>query len=286
MMKIMSIVLSCLFMSSLATAQTHAFKMKLWPDGALQNNEITEPEKTENDRISQVSTPDITVYPADKGKNTGKAVLICPGGGYAGLAIKHEGSDFAEWFSTNGITAVVLKYRMPNHHYMIPLEDAKQAMRIIRANAATWEVNPQAIGVMGFSAGGHLASTLLTHFDSATRPDFGILFYPVITFNPKYANQGSVNNLLGKEQTTTLITYFSNEAQVTRNTPPTLLFHSGDDKTVPVENSLFFYNALRRNGVRASLYIFPTGEHGWGYKTSFPYHKLMKSIVLEWMEKK
>jgi acetyl esterase/lipase len=285
MMKTMSIVLSCLFMSSLATAQTDAFKMKLWPDGALQNNGITEPEKTGNDWISQVSTPDITVYPADKGKNTGKAVLICPGGSYSGLAIKNEGGDFAEWFSANGITAVVLKYRMPNHHYMIPLEDAKQAMRIIRTNAATWEVNPQAIGVMGFSAGGHLASTLLTHFDSATRPDFGILFYPVITFNPTHTHQGSVDNLLGEEQTPALITYFSNEAQVTRNTPPTLLFHSDDDKTVPVDNSLFFYNALQRNGVHASLYIFPTGEHGWGYKTSFPYHESMKSIVLKWMEK-
>ncbi|GHT66140.1 hypothetical protein AGMMS50239_27140 [Bacteroidia bacterium] len=284
-MKTMVVVLSLMLMSSLATAQTNEFKMKLWPDGTLQKNGITEPEKTVNNWISNVSVPDITVYPASKEKNTGKTVLICPGGGYAGLAAKHEGSDFAKWFSENGITAVVLKYRMPNHHYLLPLEDARQAMRIIRKNAASWGVNPHEVGVMGFSAGGHLASTLLTHFDSITRPDFGILFYPVITFNPAYTHQGSVNNLLGKEQTLTLITYFSNEEQVTRDTPPTLLLHSDDDKAVPVDNSLSFYKALQRNGVHASIYIFPTGEHGWGYNTSFPYHELMKSVVLEWIGK-
>ncbi|MDR1610622.1 MAG: alpha/beta hydrolase [Candidatus Symbiothrix sp.] len=284
-MKTITVVMSLMFMSSFVAAQTNEFKMKLWPNDKLQENGITEPEKTENDRISNVSIPDITVYPADKEKNTGKSVLICPGGGYARLAIKHEGSDFAEWLSKNGITGVVLKYRMPNHHHTLPLEDAKQAMRMIRENAASWGINPHETGVMGFSAGGHLASTLLTHFDSVTRPDFGILFYPVITFDPGYTHQGSVNNLLGKEQTPALITYFSNEEQVTRDTPPTLLLHSDDDKTVPVDNALLFYNALRSNHVRASLHIFPIGEHGWGYKTSFPYHELMKSAVLEWIER-
>ena len=284
-MKTIAVVLSLMFISSLATAQTTGFKMKLWPDSTLQKNGITEPEKTENDCISNVSVPDITVFPANKEKNTGKAVLICPGGGYAMLAAKHEGSDFAQWLAENGITGVVLKYRMPNHHYMIPLEDAKQAMRLIRKNAATWGVNPHEVGVMGFSAGGHLASTLLTHFDSATRTDFGILFYPVITFDPKFTHQGSVDNLLGTEQTVALITYFSNEKQVTSDTPPTLLLHSNDDKTVPVENSLSFYDALRENDVHTSLSIFPTGEHGWGFNTSFPYHEEMKSIVLEWINK-
>jgi acetyl esterase/lipase len=285
-MKTIAVVLSLMFMSSVLTAQTDKFKMKLWPDGKLQKNGITEPEKTENDRISNVSVPDITVYPANKEKNTGKAVLICPGGGYSGLASKHEGSDFAGWFSENGITAVVLKYRMPNHHYMLPLEDAKQAMRLIRKNAAKWKVNPRAVGVMGFSAGGHLASTLLTHFDSETRPDFGILFYPVITFDPKYTHGGSADNLLGKEKTQALITYFSNEEQVTPETPTTLLLHSDDDKAVPLDNTLLFYDALQRNGVPASLYIFPTGGHGWGYKDSFPYHEQMKAAVLEWISKK
>lgn len=284
-MKTITVVLSLMFMSSWVTAQTNEFKVKLWPDGPLQTNGITGPEKTENDRISNVSVPDITVYPANTEKNTGKTVVICPGGGYSGLAAKHEGSDFAGWFSENGITAVVLKYRMPNHHCMIPLEDAQQAMRIIRKNAATWKLDPQKIGIMGFSAGGHLASTLLTHFDSLTRPDFGILFYPVITFNPGYAHQGSANNLLGKEQTLKLISYFSNEEQVTPETPPTLLLHSNDDKAVPVDNSLLFYNALRKNGIPTSLHIFPTGEHGWGYKMSFPYHEIMKSVVLEWIRK-
>lgn len=281
-MKTIAIVLSLIFMSSFATAQTGEFKVKLWPD-TLQSNGITGPEKTENDRISNVSVPDITVYLANKEKNTGKAILICPGGGYVGLAAKHEGSDFAKWLSENGITGIVLKYRMPNHHCQIPLADAQQAMRITRKNAETWKINPHEIGIMGFSAGGHLASTLLTHFDAATRPDFGILFYPVITFDPKYTHQGSVHSLLEKDQTAALITYFSNEEQVTPDTPPTLILHSDDDKVVPVENALFFYDALQKNHVRASLCIFPTGGHGWGYNTSFTCHELMKSIVLEWI---
>jgi acetyl esterase/lipase len=251
-MKTIAVILSLIFMSSPAISQT---------------------------------TPDITVYPADKEKNTGKAVLICPGGGYSHLATKHEGSDFAEWLSGNGITAVVLKYRMPNHHYTWPLEDAQQAMRTIRENAVNWDVNPHEVGVMGFSAGGHLASTLLTHYDSVSRPDFGILFYPVITFDPAYTHTGSVNNLLGDAKTEALITYFSNEQQVTNDTPSTLLLHSDDDAAVPIDNSLLFYDALQKNHVHASFYKFPTGGHGWGYRDSFPFHELMKSIVLEWIGK-
>jgi acetyl esterase/lipase len=165
------------------------------------------------------------------------------------------------------------------------LDDAKKAMRILRENSALWNINPHGIGVMGFSAGGHLASTWLTHFDSLSRPDFGILVYPVVSFDPAITHSGSANNLL-KEKNEYWINYYSNEKQVKSDTPPTLMLHSDDDTGVVPENSIRFYQALKANNIPASMYIFPSGGHGWGFKSSFPYHEQMKEIVLDWIGKR
>jgi acetyl esterase/lipase len=275
--------LSLIYMN-IVSAQEPA-QVLIWPDGAMESNGISATE-TVNERgvITNISVASFTVYPADKTKNTGVAVLLCPGGGYSGEAAVHEGSQFAEWFAANGITGIVLKYRLPNGHSDIPLKDAQEAMRIIRKRASEWGINPQKVGVAGFSAGGHLASTLLTHFDEQSRPDFGILFYPVITLeNDSITHRGTRDNLLGKNPSRELTDYYSNEKQIRKNTPPVLLLLSDDDKAVVPENSILFYQGLKKQNVRSSMHIFPEGGHGWGFNSGFRYHEIMKTIVLDWL---
>lgn len=286
MKKVCLLFLVCMLPLIAMYAQS-IIELPVWPEGQKDSNGITEPEITDQDggRISNISVASIKVYPADKKKNTGIAILICPGGGYARQAAKHEGTQFAEWYAANGITAVVLKYRLPNKHHAIPLSDTQEAMRIIRKNATQWGVNPQKVGVSGFSAGGHLASTLLTHFDESSRPDFGILFYPVISMKESITHRGSRNNLLGDSYNKELVSLYSNEEQVKNNTPTTLLLLSDDDKTVVPENSTLFYNALKSNNIPSSMYIFPVGGHGWGFNNSFKYHEEMKHLVLDWIFK-
>ncbi len=226
---------------------------------------------------SKVTIPTITPYFPEKGKANGTAVIICPGGGYSGLAIKSEGYDVAQEFAKIGVTAFVLKYRLPSDLIMVdktigPLQDAEQAMLIVRSRAAEWGLNPAKIGIMGFSAGGHLASTLATHFDKVVidnksnvslRPDFAILMYPVITFGEK-THRGSKNNLIGANATQDMVDLYSNEKQVTANTPITFLVQAADDRTVPVENSLMFYNALLKANVKGEMHIYAEGGHGFG----------------------
>ena len=197
--------------------------------------------------------------------------------------MRQEGDPFAAWLAGQGITGVVLKYRMPNGHHRIPLEDAKQGMRLIREHAREWQIDTARIGVMGFSAGGHLAATLLTRYEATSRPAFGILFYPVISFDDRWAHRGSVQNLLGADSTETMKTYYSNELQVTPQTPPTLLLLSNNDGTVKPRNSIMFYEALRENRVLTALYIFPSGGHGWGFRDTFAYHEIMKTLILQWI---
>ncbi len=267
---------------TLGAASAQSLEIPLWPDGPAESNGITAPEERFGDWwVRNVSDPSIYVWPAE-GQNTGRALLICPGGGYAMQAAGSEGRDYAVWLASQGITAVVLKYRLPNGHSEVPLADARQAMRIVRARAAEWGVDPAHVGVMGFSAGGHLASTLLTHYDAGSRPDFGILVYPVITMGEK-THAGSRSNLLGPDPTPQLVERFSNELQVTADTPSTIIFFSDDDRTVPPVNGTAFYNALNANGVRASLYLFPTGDHGWGFRPNFKYHETVKSAILDWV---
>jgi acetyl esterase/lipase len=221
--------------------------------------------------------PSVTVYlpPADKA--TGAAVVICPGGGYGHLAMDHEGHQVARWLNSLGVAGVILQYRIaPRYHHPAPLQDAQRALRYTRAHAKEWHVDPHRVGILGFSAGGHLASTAGTHFDAgqpdasdpidrpSCRPDFLILVYPVISFNAPYSHGGSRTNLLGKNPDAKLVDSLSNEKQVTKETPPTFLVHTSEDKGVPPQNSVAFYLALHQHGVPAELHIFEKGRHGLG----------------------
>lgn len=222
-----------------------------------------------------VDIPGIFVYPA-KSPN-GAAVVICPGGGYGNLAMDHEGVQVADWLNAHGVTAVVLKYRLgPRYNHPVPLGDAQRALRTVRARAGEWKVDPNRVGILGFSAGGHLASTAGTQFDAgdkaakdpveqqSCRPDFLVLLYPVITLNGPYAHVGSRNNLLGKNADSKLIESLCNDQRVTANTPPTFLVHTSEDKGVPPENSILFYLALAKHKIPAEMHIYEKGRHGLG----------------------
>jgi acetyl esterase/lipase len=199
--------------------------------------------------------------------------------------MQHEGHDIATWLNEQGIAAFVLKYRMPKGHHEVPLSDAQQALRLVRLNAKKWNIDPTKVGIAGFSAGGHLASTAATHFtDSATRPDFAVLFYPVISMDKNITHGASRSNLLGENPSADLENRYSNARRVTPQTPPTLLLHSDDDKAVPVRNSLDFYAALKQNSVPAAMYIFPVGSHGWGAREAFAYSSEWRGLLLKWLE--
>ncbi|HEX7844291.1 MAG TPA: alpha/beta hydrolase [Chitinophagaceae bacterium] len=228
-------------------------------------------------RISNVIAPTLTRF--SPAKPNGISIIICPGGGYSRLAIDHEGVEVARALNQQGITAFVLKYRLPNDTIMMdksvgPLQDAQQAIRTVRMQAAAWGLNPARIGIMGFSAGGHLAATAATHFTSladatskdtvSVRPDFAVLIYPVISFNDSIAHKGSKTNLIGKNPSAEKVKLFSNELQVAKNTPPVFLVHAGDDGTVPVENSIRFYQACIQNKVPVEMHLYPKGGHGFG----------------------
>jgi acetyl esterase/lipase len=227
---------------------------------------------------SLVSRPTLTVWLPPAGKANGTAVIVCPGGGYLHLAMTHEGTDVARMLNELGITAFVLKYRLPNDETMTdktigPLQDAQRAIQLVRERADEWGVNPARVGILGFSAGGHLASTAGTHFDKpyidnphniSLRPDFMVLLYPVISFSDSIGHWGSRDNLIGLQPSPAVIREYSNELQVTAATPPAFLVHAGDDRTVPVANSLHFYEALQQNGVPAEMHIYPKGGHGFG----------------------
>lgn len=243
-------------------------KVLLYPNGCSMNNEITEAEAfLRNDFVINISEPRFYAYPASKDKATGTAVLICPGGGYSGVSVIKEGEEIAKWFNNLGVSAFVLYYRMPNGHYEIPLKDAQTALEIIRSRAKAWNIKKNKIGIMGFSAGGHLASTVGTHFKSKKeRPAFMILAYPVITMKKEFTHGGSRKNLLGSNPTDELVNLFSNELQVTKKTPTTFIVHAKDDKAVPIANSENLYNALISKNISAELQIYDLGGHGFGMK--------------------
>jgi acetyl esterase/lipase len=232
-----------------------------------------------NGGIRIASVVDPTIKKFTPAKPNGVSVIICPGGGYERLSIDHEGEDVAKALNEFGITGFVLKYRLPNDSIMEdkitgPMQDAQQAIRVVRKQAVAWGLNPNKIGIMGFSAGGHLAATAATHFDiilenplhdtTSVRPDFAILIYPVISFDDSIAHKGSKNKLLGKNPTDGIVKQFSNELQVTKNSPPAFLVHAGDDATVPVENSIRYYQACIKNKVPVEMHLYPKGGHGFG----------------------
>ena len=264
---------------------TVMFSQQVLPlyEGAVPNSKPSGTYKEEqtpsNNRvtIAKVTAPTLTAYFPKESKSNA-AVIICPGGGYGRLASTHEGSEVAQLFNSWGITAFVLKYRLPSDSIMLdkstgPLQDAQRAIQLVRSRAAEWKLDTSKIGIMGFSAGGHLASSAGTHFNKtfinnpagiSVRPSFMILVYPVITFSDKYTHMGSRTNLIGKTPSSDSISYFSNELQVTAQTPPAFLVHAGDDKAVPVDNSISFYQALNQFGSPSELHIYPKGGHGFG----------------------
>jgi len=264
-----------------ATAETPII---LWPEGGAPGAVGKEP----------VDIPTLTPYLPPKEKMSGAAIIICPGGGYTHLA-DHEGRPVAEWLNSLGITAFVLKYRLgPRYHHPAPMQDAARAIRTVRARSAEWGLDPQRIGILGFSAGGHLASTAGTHFDSgkpgapdaiervSSRPNLMVLIYPVITMRDK-THAGSKKNLLGVEPTPELVTLLSNEEQVTKETPPAFLVHTMTDAAVPVENSLLFVSALRRAGVAVEFHLYERGPHGFGLGGKDPILATWPDRCADWL---
>lgn len=257
----------------------------LYPHGIPNSVTSSMKETSSADKkvLSNVSNPDLTIYLPAKEKATGMAVVICPGGGYHNLMIRREGHDVAAEFVKIGVAAFVLKYRLPNDNIMKdksigPLQDVLQAIKTVRMNAAEWGVNPNKIGIMGFSAGGHLASSAATHFNEtiidnkekvSLRPDFMILVYPVISLTDSLAHMGSRKNLLGESPSVEQINKFSNELQITAQTPPAFIVHASDDKVVSVNNSIRFYEELHKKSIPAELHIYSKGGHGFHTEPSF-----------------
>lgn len=274
-----SILLS---VATMLSAQ-NTFELPLWPAGAPNSNGLTGTEEDlEGGRVANVITPSITVYKADK--PNGVAIIMCPGGGYARLAMNHEGHDMAPWLNAQGITYIVLKYRMPNGHYEVPLSDAEQAIRLVRQHAKEWNIRPDRIGIMGASAGGHLAASLATLYSSnETRPDFQILFYPVISMVLGVTHGGSRQNLLGNNPSQELEDRYTLEKQVNERTPQAFIMLSADDGAVPPANGIHYFEVLLQHQVPATLHVYPTGGHGWGFRDAFTYKRQWTGELEKWL---
>jgi len=275
--------------------------MARWNSGSVKNESYSEKSTLTGEIVSRyekVTDPTITVFLPPYEKATGAAVLICPGGGYEVLAFDHEGIAIARWLNDNGIAGIILKYRLPSDLIMTdksvgPLQDAQEAIRIIRRNASEWKINPREIGVIGFSAGGHLASTLSTHFTekvyevkdtTSARPDFSLLIYPVISFNTSFTHAGSRKNLIGDNPSDNAVRHFSNELQITENTPPTFLVHSSDDKAVPVRNSIVYFEGLVSRNIPAEMHVFQKGGHGYGLSINKETQSAWPDLCLSWLK--
>ncbi|WP_145258344.1 alpha/beta hydrolase [Planctomycetes bacterium Pan216] len=278
-------LLACVGAGGAASDADQAPIVNLWPDGKVPGAKGSEPK----------DVPSVQIYLPPKEKATGSAVVVCPGGGYGHLALGHEGLDIANWLNERGIAAFVLRYRLgPRYNHPWPLTDVKRALRFVRANASQYGVDPNRIGVWGFSAGGHLASTASTHFDAgdaastdpidraSSRPDFSILVYPVISMTDR-THKGSKRNLLGPDPDPELAEKLSSEKQVTKETPPTFLVHGNNDKGVVPEQSILYYLALRRAGVPAELHIYEDGKHGFGLAQKDPVLGTWPDRLNDWM---
>jgi len=281
------LLLSTLLCGSALLAQTAAPEtVLLWPNGAPGAQGNTDADK-----------PSLTIYPVSGAGKVPTGVVVCPGGGYHNLSMDHEGTQIAEWLNHLGISAFVLKYRLgPKYHHPIEMWDAQRAIRYARARAADFGIQTDRIGIWGFSAGGHLASTAGTHFDNgdasavdaidrqSSRPDFLILAYPVITMEEPYVHMGSRENLLGKNPDPALLQLLSNEKQVTNRTPPTFLFHTTEDQVVPVENSVMFYLACRKAHVPVEMHIYLKGRHGVGLAQDDPVLRTWPDRLADWLK--
>ena len=279
MMKRILTLALLLFAAGYAVAQPKPIEIDLWPNGAPKENGLTGPEQPlENGRVANISRATLYIYPAPT-KNA-PAIISCPGGGYRRLAMNHEGHDMATWFNKQGITYAVLKYRMPNGDITIPISDALQAVRTLRERAEEWNIDPQKVGIMGASAGGNLAAQAATQFTSEKdRPDFQILFYPFIMMSKWHAQ----SLLMGDASDEAVDRYWASK-QVKENTPPAFLLCSADDRTVPCQNSIEYFQALRAKGIQATLHIYPSGGHGWGYEEWMPYKREWTDELERWLE--
>lgn len=294
-MKKINLILLFALITGIAIAQNRT--LKVWPNGAPNDNGMTDPEeKYDGVRVRNVSEAEMYVFTPEAEINTGAAVVICPGGGYWIEAMEHEGYDIARFLQREGITGIVLKYRLPYGNHEVPSSDARQAIRIVRANAEEWGINPEKIGIAGSSAGGHLASTAGTVFDygnkesvdkteqQSCRPDFMLLLYPVITMNEEFTHLGSRENLIGKGHNKELIRQYSNELNVSAETPPTFLVLADDDTAVPPRNSISFYSKLKEFDVPAELHIFQKGGHGFGIRKNGIPADNWPNLFIDWLK--
>lgn len=281
------------------------YRLPLWTKDSIPNyrnsGEIEQTETTDCIRLSLVQEPDIAVYLPPKRCATGEAFLICPGGSYGVLSYDWEGVQIAKWLNSKGIAGIIVKYRLPNSKsnivsHLSPLLDVKRAMRITRFHSSGWNIKENKIGIIGFSAGGHLAATLITRFDDgdtsssdsierlSCRPDFAGLIYPVITMLDPHVHENSRNNLIGSNATEEIKTQYSNELQVKENTPPCFIIHSADDDIVKVENSLLMYQALKNKNIPAELHIYPFGGHGFSLAIGKDYLQNWTDRFMEWFQ--
>ena len=288
------LILAAIASLCIMTAQAQDLTIKLWDNAtAPHSNGLSGEDKDEGqERISNTNVAELFIYEANPAKATGQAVVICPGGGYRLLSMGHEGRDYAKWMAENGITTAVLKYRLPNFTPQVPMEDAAEALRYMKEEYRG-KASIKQLGIMGFSAGGHLAASTAvgclkangdTSARAALRPDFAVLFYPVITGNPSQMHKGSYDKLLGSDRTQELTDKWSPELVAGKDAPQTLLILSSDDATVPPINSTKFYNTLKELGVPASITILPSGGHGWGFRDSFKYKAIWQETMLQWLE--
>lgn len=278
---ILALIALCTYIAA-GAQEAKGFDIDLWQDGLPNSNGIDKTQPYDNEKRN--FKPSIRVFlPADSLRN-GMAVLVVPGGGYRVLSIGQEGYQWADYFTQQGIATIVLSYRMPMGHTEVPISDATEAMRLIRENATKWGINPDKVGILGSSAGGHLASTIATHNPEATRPNFQILFYPVISMDKSITHMDSHNCLIGENATKEQEELYSNHLQVTSQTPPAILLLSDDDFLVPPANSAQYYLALKNAKVKASMHVYPSGGHGWGCGKWFKYHQQMISDLQIWLD--
>lgn len=286
MKRILTVLLAMAVLPLAAQEYGQNRTIKIWDNStAPHSSELTSPEaETSPNIIGSVTEAVLYVFEADPAKATGQAIVICPGGGYAVVCMSYEGVEMAKWLASQGITCGVLKYRMPNGHKEVPLEDAVEALRIMRRNAADLNIDPAKVGIMGFSAGGHLAAYTSNFAPEGEKPAFSILFYPVITGEEGLCHKGSFDNLLGADATAAQRAEYSLETRVTRSTPPALLLLSDHDTVVPPISSTRYYNALKKHGIKASMHIYPEGWHGWGISPDFPYREAWQASLLDWLK--